>query len=98
MHVHVCLQDFVLIIARSSVARACMETIIFYGCLFSHRTFSDVGKPTSPKLFHTTWLSPEQNLCYTDFFEVPPKNGGRKTQNLHHLFCAKLQTINAVIL
>ena len=40
---------------------------------FSRHTFSDVGKPTSPKLSHTTWLSIQQNLCYTDFFKVLPK-------------------------
>ena len=46
---------------------------------FSRHTFSDVGKPTSPKLSHTTWLSLQQYLCYTDFFKVPPKtNRGRK--------------------
>jgi len=34
----------------------------------------DVGteNPTSPKLSHTTWLSIQQNLCYTDFFKVLP--------------------------
>jgi len=64
---------------------------------FSRDTFSDVEKPTSPKLSHTTWLSIQQNLCYTDFFKVLPKtNGGRKTQNLHH-FHAKSQTISAVV-
>ena len=46
---------------------------------FSRHTFSNVGKPTSPKLSHTTWISIQQNLCYSDFFEVPPKtNGGQK--------------------
>ena len=83
-------------IARSRDSEA---TIIFYGCLFffSRHTFSDVGKPTSPKLSHTTSLSIQQNLCYSDFFKVPPKrNGGRKNQNLHH-FHAKSQTISAVV-
>ena len=62
---------------------------------FSRHTFSDVGKPTSPKLSHTTWLSIQQNRCYSDFFKVPPKtNGGRKTQNCT-LFRAKSQTISA---
>jgi len=45
---------------------------------FSRHTFSDVGKPTSPKLSHTTWLGIQQNLCYTDFFKVPLKRTGAK--------------------
>jgi len=73
---------FVIMVARSSVARAwTVETIIFCGYFFflfffSYRTFSDVGKPTSPKLSHMTWLSPQQNLYYTDFFKVSPKTNG----------------------
>jgi len=77
-------------VARSSVARARLplyfEESLF--SLFSGHTFSDVEKPTSPKLSHTTWLSIQQTLCYTDFFKVPPKtNGGPKTENLHHFSC-----------
>ena len=77
-------------VARSRVAGA---RLTLYGCFFfvsrSHvRTFSDVGKPTSQKLSHTTWLSLQQNLYYTDFFKVPSKtNRGRKTQNLYHFSC-----------
>jgi len=56
--------------------------------IFSRHTFLDVGKPTCPKLSHMTWLSIQQNLCYSDFFKVPHKtNGGRKTQNLFHFSC-----------
>ena len=58
-------------------------TIIFYGeffiylfYFFSRHTFSDVGKPTSLKLSHMTWLSIQQNLCYSDFFKVPLKRTG----------------------
>jgi len=53
-----------------AIARASYHYILrlFF---FSRHTFSDVGKPTSPKLSHTTWLSIQQNLCYSDFFKVP---------------------------
>jgi len=83
---HWCIWN-VIMVARSSDSES-EATIIFCGefifslFFFSRHTFSDVGKPTSPKLSHTTWL---RNLCYSDFFKVPPKtNGGRKTQNLYH--------------
>ena len=71
-----------VMVARSSDSES-EATIIFYGCLFffSRHTFSDVGKPTSPKLSHTTWLSIQQNLCYSDFFEVPPKTNGGQRKN-----------------
>ena len=75
-------------VARSSVARELgyhyILRLFLFIYFFSRHTFSDVGKPTSSKLSHTTWLSIQQNLCYTDFIKVPPKTtGGRKTQNLH---------------
>jgi len=52
--------------------------LFIYLFVFSRHAFSDVGKPTSPKLSHTTWLSIQQNLCYSDFFEVPPKTKNPK--------------------
>ena len=83
----------VIMVACSSIARARLPLYFMAVYLFIS---SDAGKPTSPKLSHTTWLSIQQNLCYTDFFKVPPKmNGGRKTQNLYH-FCAKSRTISTV--
>ena len=92
--VHSRLFLFFIMVARSSDSES-EATIKFYGELFiylfyffSRHTFSDVGKPTSPKLSHTTWLSIQQNLRYSDFFKVPHKTyGGRKTQNLHHFSC-----------
>ena len=77
-----------LAIARASYHYNLRMFILFLIFIFSRYTYSDVGKPTSPKLSHTTWLSIQQNLCYSDFFKVPPKtNGGRKTQNLYHFSC-----------
>jgi len=78
-------------VARSSDSES-EATIIFYGCFFLYfflpPHFLDVGKPTYPKLSHTTWLSVQQNLCYTDFFKVSPKtNRRRKTRNLYHFSC-----------
>ena len=76
-------------VARSSDSES-EATIIIYGSFFFNffSLATDVGKPTSPKLSHTTWFSIQQNLCYSDFFEVPPKtNGGRKTLNLHLFSC-----------
>jgi len=43
------------LVARSSVRTAMLSLRRVY--FFSRHTFSDVGKPTSPKLYHTTWLS-----------------------------------------
>jgi len=81
----------IYMVACSSVARARLPLYFTDVSSFffpAHRTFSDVGKPTSPKLSHTTWLSIQQNLCYSDFYKVPRKtNGGRKTQNLYHFSC-----------
>jgi len=82
-------------VARSSVARARLplEFLFFY----SRHTFSDVAKPTSTKLSHTTWLSLQQNLCYTDFFKVPPKTNGAEKPKICTIFRAKSQTISSVI-
>jgi len=81
----------IIMVARSSIARARLPlyfTAVYFFYFFSRHTFSEVGKPISPKLSHTTWLSIQQNLCYGDFFKVPPKtNWGRKTQNLYHFSC-----------
>jgi len=92
-------------VARSSLARASRPlyfTDVFFYFLsffsFSYRTFSDVGKPTSPKLSHMTWLSVQQNLYYTDFFEVPPKTNGAEKLKIWIIFRAKSRTISAVIL
>ena len=91
----------VIMVARSSsIARAKLplyfaERFFF----FSRNTFSDVAKPTSTKISHTTWLSLQQNLGYTDFFKVPLKTyGGRKTQNLHHFSCQVADIYSAIIL
>jgi len=82
-------------VARSSESES-EVTIIFYGCFFFSRyTFSDVGKPTSLKLSHTTWLSIQQNRCYTDFFKVPPKTNGAEKTKICTTFHAKSQTISA---
>ena len=88
----------IIMVACSSDSES-EATIIFYGCFFfSRHTFSDVGKPTSPKLSHTTWLSIRQNRCYTDFFKVPPEtNGVRKNPKFCTIFHAKSQTISAVV-
>ena len=81
----------VIIFARSSIARVrlplyFMDVFIFIFSLSPH--FLRRWKPTSPKLSHTTWFRIQQNLCYSDFFKVPPKtNGGQKTQNLRHFSC-----------
>ena len=67
----------------SSHALACSVNHILLQFLFSQRTFSVIGKPTSPELSTRRGLEP---LLYrgTDFFEVHPEtNGGRKIQNLH---------------
>ena len=91
------------IVARSSDSES-EATIIFYGCFlfiyffFSRHTFSDVGKPTSPKLSHKTWVSIQQNLCYSDFFKVPPKTNGAEKPKICIIFHAKRQTISTVIL
>ena len=72
-----------------SIARARLPlyfTAVYLFLLSPH--FLRRRKTDIPKLSHTTWLSIQQNLCYSDFFKVPPKtNGGRKTQNLHHFSC-----------
>jgi len=79
-------------IARSSVARA-RKPLYFYGCFFliffCHHTFSDVGKLTSLKLSYMMWLSPQQNLYYTDFFKVPPKTNGSEKPEICTIFRAK---------
>jgi len=33
---------------------------------------SQTSENRHPKLFHTTWLSLQQNLYYTDFFQSAP--------------------------
>jgi len=77
-------------VASSSVARAIYHYIlqtVYFLSFFSRHTFSDVGKPTSLKLSHKTWLSLQQNLCYTDFFKVPLKtNGGPKNPKFAPFF------------
>ena len=88
-------------VARSSDSES-EATIIFYDCFFiyfffSRHTFSDIGKPTSPKLSYTTWLSIQQNLCYSDFFKVPPKRTGAEKPEICTIFRAKSQIISAVV-
>jgi len=78
-------------VARSSDSESEAIPLYFAAVSFflSRHTFSDVGKPTSPELSHTTWLSLQQNLCYTDFFKVPPKtNGVRKKPKICTIFHA----------
>jgi len=74
-----CYEEFFrcfIMVARSSVARARLLLYFAERFFFSRHTFSDVGKPTSPKLSHMTWLRLQQNHCYTDFFKVLPKRTG----------------------
>ena len=86
-------------VARSRVAIASEATIIFCGefIFFSRHTFSDIGKPTSTKLSYTTWLNLQQNLCYTDFFEVSTKTNGAEKPKICTIVRAKSQTISAVV-
>jgi len=75
-------------VPRCSVARAWRPLYFTAVSFFLSPHFLRRRKSTSMKLSHTTWLSIQQNLCYSDFFKVPRKtNGGRKPQNLHHFSC-----------
>ena len=78
-HIKIYYANFIMV-ARSSVAIARIPLYfaesLFSLFFFSRHTFSDVEKSTSPKLSHTTWISHQQNLCYTDFFKVPLKRTG----------------------
>jgi len=87
----------IIMVARSSVARRGYHYILRLFLFFSRHTFSDVGKPTAPKLSRTTWLCLQQNLCYTDFFKVPPKTNGAEKLKICTIFHAKSQTISAVV-
>ena len=80
-----------MVVARSSDSES-EVTIIFYSCFFffSRHTFSDVGKPTSPKLSHTTWLSIQLNLCYTDFFKVPHETNGAEKPIICTIFLCQV--------
>ena len=82
-----------------SAARA-WEHYILRMCLFilsSH--FLRRRKTDILKLSHTTWFSPQQNLCNTDFSELPsPKINGTEKPKICTIFRDKLQTISAVIL
>jgi len=83
-----------------AIARAMLQlyfTAVSFSFFFSRHTFSDVRKPTSLKLFHTTWLTIQQNLCYSDFFKVPPKTNGAEKHQICTIFHAKSQTVSAVV-
>ena len=85
-----------LAIARATLQLYFAESLKKF---FFRHTFSDVGKPTFPKLSHMTWLSIQQNLCYTDFFKVPLKRTGPKNPKFVPFFVPiKSRTISAVIL
>jgi len=79
-------------VARPSVARARLplyfeESLFIYLFIFSRHTFSDVGKPTSLKLSHTTWLSIQQNLAIPISSKCPQKRTGPKNPKFGPFLC-----------
>jgi len=90
-------------VARSSIARVRLplyfaESLFIFFLSFSLATLSQKSeKTTSSKLSHTFPTRLQQNLCYIDFFKVPPKTNGAVKPKICIIFLAKSQTIISAV-
>jgi len=81
-----------IMVARSTIARTWrplyFTDVSYFSLLsFSHCTFSDIGKPTSPKLSLMAWFSPNRTFAIPISSSAPKTNGDLKTQNLYNFSC-----------
>ena len=83
---YISIQRFVmapaLAIARARLPLYFTAVIFIYFIFFSRHTFLDVGKPTYPKLSHTTWISIQQNLAIAISSKCPLKRTGAEKNKI----------------